>query len=88
LEDQLWIKHHKPEEIITRPRQVEMLRGQDLSMADAIRQIGVKEVTFYRWRKDDWGLLVRPSVLCAPQQFMSALPPKRTLIGVGVYVRL
>ena len=69
------IKRHKPEEIITKLRQVEVLRGQGLSMADAIRQIGVTEVTFYRWRKDDWGLLVRPSVLSAPQQFMSALPP-------------
>jgi len=75
------IKRHKPEEIITKLRQVEVLRGQGLSMADAIRQIGVTEVTFYRWRKDDWGLLVRPSVLSAPQQFMSALPPIADIIS-------
>ncbi len=50
------IKRHKPEEIITKLRQVEVLRGQGLSMANAIRQIGVTEVTFYRWRKDYGGM--------------------------------
>ena len=50
------IKRHKPEEIITKLRQVEVLRGQGLPMADAIRQIGVTEVTFYRWRKDYGGM--------------------------------
>ena len=50
------IKRHKPEEIIIKLRQVEVLRGQGLSMADAIRQIGVTEVTFYRWRKDYGGM--------------------------------
>jgi len=50
------IKRHKPEEIITKLRQVDVLRGQGLSMAYAIRQIGVTEVTFYRWRKDYGGM--------------------------------
>ena len=43
-------KRHKPEEIVTKLRQVEVLRGQGMPMADAVRQIGVSELTFYRWR--------------------------------------
>ena len=49
-------KRYKPEEIVTKLRQVEVLRGQGATMVDAIRQIGVTEVTFYRWRKEYGGL--------------------------------
>ena len=38
-------KRHKPEEIIAKLRQVEVMTGQGTSMADAIRSIGVTEVT-------------------------------------------
>jgi putative transposase len=44
-------KRHRPEEIVTKLRQVEVLRGQGMPMADAVRQIGVSELTYYRWRK-------------------------------------
>ena len=44
-------KRHKPEEIVSKLRQVEVLRGQGMTMSDAIRRIGVSELTFYRWRK-------------------------------------
>lgn len=44
-------KRHKPDEIVTKLRQVEVLRGQGMAMADAVRQIGVSELTYYRWRK-------------------------------------
>ncbi len=49
-------KRHRPEEIVTKLRQVEVLHGQGLSMAEAIRQIGVSELTFYRWRKKYGGM--------------------------------
>ena len=49
-------KRHKPEEIVTKLRQVEVLRGQGLPMADAVRQIGVSELTFCRWRKQYGGM--------------------------------
>ena len=49
-------KRHKPEEIVTKLRQVEVLRGQGMPMADAVRQIGVSELTFYRWRKQYGGM--------------------------------
>ena len=49
-------KRHKPEEIVTKLRQVEVLRGQGMPMADAVRQIGVSELTYYRWRKQYGGM--------------------------------
>ena len=45
-------KKYKPEEVVAKLRQVDVLVSQGVSMADAIRQIGVSEVTFYRWRRD------------------------------------
>ena len=43
---------YKPEEIVAKLRQVDVLHSQGSTIADAIRQIGVSEVTFYRWRKE------------------------------------
>jgi hypothetical protein len=37
-------KRHKPEEIVAKLRQVDMLAPQGRSVADAIRSIGVTEV--------------------------------------------
>jgi putative transposase len=51
-------KRYKPEEIVAKLRQVEVLVSQGTSMADAIRQIGVSEVTFYRWRQEFGGLKI------------------------------
>ena len=44
-------KRDKPEEIVTKLRQVEVLQGQGMAVADAGRQIGVTQQTYYRWRK-------------------------------------
>lgn len=49
-------KRHKPEEIVAKLRQVDVLVSQGHSVADAIRQIGVTEVTYYRWRQEFGGL--------------------------------
>ena len=49
-------KRYKPEEIVGKLRQVDVLHSQGMSMADAIRQIGVSEVSFYRWRKEYGGM--------------------------------
>ena len=50
------IKRHKPEEIVTKLRQVDVLCGQGMARVDAIRQIGVVEQTYYRWRKQYGGM--------------------------------
>ena len=49
-------KHHKPEEIVAKLRQVEVLAGQGKPVADAVRSIGVTEATYYRWRSEYGGL--------------------------------
>ena len=49
-------KRRKPEEIISKLRQVEVLTGQGMAYLDAIRQIGVVEQTYYRWRKQYGGM--------------------------------
>ena len=49
-------KRLKPEEIVTKLRQVEVLTGQGMPRLDAIRQIGVTEQTYYRWKKKYGGL--------------------------------
>ena len=50
------IKRNKPEEIVTQLRQVEVLVGQGKARIDAIREIGVVEQTYYRWRKQYGGM--------------------------------
>ena len=49
-------KRYKPEEIVVKLRQVDVLTSQGSTVADAIRQIGVTEITYYRWRKEFGGL--------------------------------
>ena len=49
-------KSYKPEEIVAKLRQVDVLTSQGQSVAEAIRLIGVSEVTYYRWRQEFGGL--------------------------------
>ena len=49
-------KRHKPEEIVAKLRQVDVLTSQGQSVAEAVRAIGVTEVTYYRWRQEYGGL--------------------------------
>ena len=50
------IKRHKPEEIVTKLRQVEVLVGQGVARIDAIREVQITEQAFYRWRKQYGGI--------------------------------
>jgi putative transposase len=49
-------KIHKPEEIVAKLRQVELLLAQGKATVDAVRTIGVTEATYYRWRQEFGGL--------------------------------
>jgi putative transposase len=49
-------KRDKPEEIVAKLRQVDVLISQGQNVADAVRSIGVTEVTYYRWRQEYGGL--------------------------------
>ena len=53
------IKRHRPKEIVTKLRQVEVLVGQGMARIDAIRQISITEQTYYRWRQQYGGMSVR-----------------------------
>jgi transposase len=43
-------KKHKPEEIVAKLRQVDMLVSQGQSVPEAVRSIGVTQFSYYRWR--------------------------------------
>jgi putative transposase len=45
-------KRHKPEEIVAKLRQVEIVTAQGKSIAEAARSIGVSEQTYFRWRAE------------------------------------
>ena len=49
-------KRHKAEEIVAKLRRVEVLTAQGRPVAEAVRSIGVTEVTYYRWRSEYGGL--------------------------------
>ena len=49
-------KRHTAEEIVTKLRQVDVLVSQGRPIAEAVRTIGVTEVTYYRWRSEYGGL--------------------------------
>ena len=49
-------KREKPEDIVLKLRQVEVLQGQGSSVSEAVRQIGVTVQTYYRWRKQYGGM--------------------------------
>ena len=44
-------KRHSAEEVIGKLRKVEAAMGAGKSVADAVREVGVSEQTYYRWRR-------------------------------------
>ena len=51
-------KRYSPEIIIRKLREAEVLQGQGKTVAEVVRQLGITEQTFYRWRKEYGGLRV------------------------------
>ena len=49
-------KRHKPEEIVAKLRQVDVLTGQGMSVAEAVKTIAVTETTYFRWRAEYGGM--------------------------------
>jgi transposase-like protein len=49
-------KKYKAEEIVSKLRQVDVLVAQGNNVPDAVRSIGVTQVTYYRWRREYGGL--------------------------------
>ena len=51
-------KRYRPEEIIAKLREAEVLLAQGKKVPDVVRALGVSEATYYRWRKEYGGLTV------------------------------
>ncbi len=51
-------KAFKPEQIIGKLREAEVLLSQGSTVGEASRKIGVTEQTYYRWRKEYGGMRV------------------------------
>lgn len=49
-------RRHKPEEIIGKLREAEIVLAQGGTVEDACRRIGVTVQTYYRWRREYGGL--------------------------------
>ena len=51
-------KRHTPEQVINKLREAEVAMAQGSTVAEASRQIGVTEQTYYRWRNEFGGLRI------------------------------
>lgn len=51
-------KRYKPEEIISKLREAEVLLAEGVSVAEVVRRLGVTQVTYYRWRKEYGGMKI------------------------------
>jgi transposase-like protein len=51
-------RRYTPEAIIRKLREAEVLQGQGQTIAQVVKQLGITEQTFYRWRKEYGGMRV------------------------------
>ena len=49
-------KGHSPEQVLAKLRQVEVAVANGKSVGQAVRDIGVTDHTYYRWRREYGGL--------------------------------
>ena len=51
-------KRYTAEQIISKLREAEVLQSSGLSIVELCRQLGIKEQTYYKWRKEYGGMRV------------------------------
>lgn len=51
-------RNYRPEEIIAKLREAEILLAQGMKVPEVVRELGIHEVTYYRWRKEYGGMRV------------------------------
>ena len=49
-------KRYRPEEIVNKLREADVLIGQSQTVALACKRIGVTSITYYRWRREYGGM--------------------------------
>ncbi len=52
-------KSYRPEEIIAKLREADVLPGQGKKVAEVVKALGVSEATYYRWRQEYGGMNAR-----------------------------
>jgi putative transposase len=62
-------KKHTPEQIIIKLREAEVALSTGSTVVEAVRQLGVTEQTFYRWRNEYGGLSVDQAKLTCPPKY-------------------
>ena len=50
------IKRYRPEQIIAKLREADVLLSQGHTVANVIKALEISEVTYYRWRKEYGGM--------------------------------
>jgi transposase-like protein len=51
-------KRFTPEQIIAKLREAELLLSKGLAIGEVSRQLGIAQLTYYRWRKEYGGMRV------------------------------
>ena len=51
-------KGYKPEQIISKLREAEVLTSKGMAVEEVLRQLGISDATYYKWRKEYGGLRV------------------------------
>jgi transposase-like protein len=51
-------QQHSAEQIIGELREAEVLQGKGMPMEEILRQLGISDATYYKWRKEYGGLRV------------------------------
>ena len=51
-------KQYRPEEIIAKLREAEVLISQGKTVPEVVKVLGIHEVTYYRWRREYGGMKV------------------------------
>lgn len=51
-------QRHTAEQIISKLREAEVLQAKGMSIEEVMRQLGVSDATYYKWRKGYGGLRV------------------------------
>jgi transposase-like protein len=49
---------HTAEQIIGKLREAEVLTSKGMAMEDVLRQLGISDATYYKWRKEYGGLRI------------------------------
>jgi putative transposase len=51
-------QRHTAEQIVGKLREAEVLQGKGMPMEEVLRQLGISDATYYKWRKQYGGLRI------------------------------